>query len=67
MKLVKPDPENTEEYRAFKSLMVRVFSVPREEMQRREAEYQRQAALSPNRRGPKPKPKPKPASRAPGA
>lgn len=53
------ESETSAEYLDFKSLLSRVLSVPREEMQRREAEYQKQAALNPKRRGPKPKHKTK--------
>jgi len=55
MNPVKTEPETSAEYGAFKSLLGRVLAVPREEMQRREAEYQEQAKLNPARRGPKPK------------
>jgi hypothetical protein len=37
--------------------MKKIISVPREEMLRREAEYKKQSALNPNRRGPKAKKK----------
>ena len=43
------------EYSAFDKLVGKVLTVSREEMQRRESEYQKQAALNPNKRGPKPK------------
>jgi hypothetical protein len=43
------------EYTAFKTLLNRITTVPREELQRREAAYKKQAALNPNKRGPKPK------------
>jgi hypothetical protein len=49
------EPATSPEYNAFKNLLNRITSVPRGELQRREAEYKRQAALNPNRRGPKPK------------
>jgi hypothetical protein len=55
---VTTDSESSAEYRRFKSLLGRVLAVPREEMERREVEYQRQSRLNPNRRGPKLKPKP---------
>jgi hypothetical protein len=58
MKTVGTEPKTSSEYTAFKSLLRRVLTVPREEIKRREAEYQRQSKLSPNRRGPKPKPEP---------
>lgn len=41
----------------FDALVRKVLSVPREEIIRREAEYKRQSAMNPNRRGPKRKPK----------
>ena len=56
--------KHSAEYDTFKALLNRVVSVPREEIQRREAEYQKQVALNPNKRGPKPKRK-RGASRAP--
>jgi hypothetical protein len=43
------------EFDAFTHLATRVVSVPRSEIQRREAEYQKRAAQNPRRRGPKPK------------
>jgi hypothetical protein len=55
MNLVKNEPETSAEYRAFKSLLGHVLTVPREEMQRREADYQKKAKLNPFRRGPKAK------------
>jgi hypothetical protein len=51
---VKSSPE----FDAFSSLVSRVMSVPKTEILRREAEYEKQAALNPKRRGPKRKPKP---------
>jgi hypothetical protein len=54
--------ENTKktisEYRAFTNLVDHVLSVPHDEILRREAEYQKHAALNPRRRGPKRKVKP---------
>ncbi len=41
----------------FDALVRKVLSVPHDEIMRREAEYKRQAALNPNKRGPKPKTK----------
>ena len=55
--------EGQEAFQRFDALMGKVLLVPREEMQRREAEYQAMAALKP-KRGPKPKAS---VSRAPGA
>jgi len=43
------------EYVAFKTLLNRIASVPRDVLQRRETEYKRQAALNPSKPGPKPK------------
>ena len=55
--------EGPEAQTRFTSAMKHILSVPREEMVRRESEYQAQSALRP-KRGPKPKPA---ASHAPGA
>jgi hypothetical protein len=55
--------EGAEAFTRFTSAMKHIVSVPREEIQRREAEYKAKAALSP-KRGPKPKPS---ASRVPDA
>ena len=55
---MKIEAEKSTEYQDFKALLGRVLSVSREEMQRREAEYQKRVTLNPNRRGPKPKLKP---------
>jgi hypothetical protein len=46
------------EFNKFSVLVGRVLSVPKMEILRREAEYEKQAALNPKRRGPKRKPKP---------
>jgi hypothetical protein len=43
------------EFVAFTDLVDRVLSVPKAEILRREAEYQKQAALNPKRRGRKKK------------
>jgi len=56
------EPSTSAEYNRFKSLLNKVMSVPHDEIMRREAEYQKTAALNPNRRGPKPR---KRVSRAP--
>lgn len=59
MKTHTPDPtESTEVARRFDALVRKVLSVPHEEIMRREAEYKRQSAMNPHRRGPKPKVKP---------
>jgi len=55
---MKPNAENIEgpeAARLFDTLVRKVLSVPREEILRREAEYKRQSAMNPNRRGPKKK------------
>jgi hypothetical protein len=52
---MKPEPETSAEYDAFKALLARVISVPHSEIVRREVEYQRQSKINPHRRGPKPK------------
>ena len=41
------------EFDRFSNLVSHVLSVPKTEILRREAEYEKQAALNPNRRGPK--------------
>jgi len=48
-------PRMSPEYDRFTNLVDRVMSVPRAEILRREAEYKKQSAENPNRRGPKPK------------
>jgi hypothetical protein len=61
MKPMKPKPESVEGPEAsarFDALVRKVLSVPHDEIMRREAEYKRQSAKNPNRRGPKPKVKP---------
>jgi hypothetical protein len=52
---VKTEPETETEFAAFKGLLGRIMAVPHSEIVKREAAYQKQAALNPNRRGPKPK------------
>jgi hypothetical protein len=52
---VKDEPKTSLEYDAFKALLGRIIAVPHSEIVKREAEYQRQSKLNPNRRGPKPK------------
>jgi hypothetical protein len=52
----KPEPVDGPEVMARLDVLVRkVLAVPHEEIMRREAEYKRQSALNPKRRGPKPK------------
>jgi hypothetical protein len=46
------------EFDLFSSLVSNVLSVPKEEILRREAEYEKKAAMNPKRRGPKRKSKP---------
>src|ERR1700733_12536092 len=46
------------EFDRFTHLVDRVLTVPKTEILRREAEYEKQAALNPKRRGPKRKIKP---------
>ena len=45
----------SKEHHAFTSLMDRLLAVPKSELDRREAEYRKQAAKNPRKRGPKPK------------
>jgi hypothetical protein len=64
MKSVKQSAE----YEAFTSLVDRVLAVPHSVIKQRVEEYRKQAALNPNRRGPKPKQKAvKPSASDPGA
>jgi hypothetical protein len=53
----KQSDEGIEAGARFDALVRKVLSVPHEEIMRREAEYKRQSALNPHRRGPKPKAK----------
>jgi hypothetical protein len=46
---------NSDQFERFDAAVLKVLSVSREEMLRREAEYKKQAALNPTKRGPKPK------------
>ena len=60
MESMKPHSEpieGAEAAKRFDALVRRVLSVPHEEIMRREAEYKRQSAMNPNRRGPKRKAK----------
>jgi hypothetical protein len=54
------------EFGRFTKLVDRVLTIPKTEILRREAEYEKQAALNPRRRGPKRKIKPS-AGHAPAA
>lgn len=58
--------DTSPEFDKFSQLVGRVLTVPKTEILRREAEYQRQSELNPKRRGPKRKIKP-PASPDPAA
>jgi len=58
--------EGKEAFERFDTLVRSVLSVPRSFILEREAEYKRQVALNPRKRGPKPKRK-SAASRAPAA
>jgi hypothetical protein len=61
MKPAKPVPDDIarstsqDQFERFDALVRKVLSVPRGEIMRREAEYKRQSALNPKKRGPKPK------------
>lgn len=60
MEPMKPSSEpieGPEATKRFDALVRKLLSVPHEEIVRREAEYKRQSAMNPNRRGPKPKAK----------
>jgi len=61
---VKREPATSSEYDTFKALLNRIMAVPHSEIVKREAAYQKQSALNPNKRGPKPKQK-RGASRVP--
>jgi len=50
--------EGPEAWTRFDALVTAVMKVPHSVIVEREAEYKRQAALNPKRRGPKRKPKP---------
>jgi hypothetical protein len=45
----------TKEHQAFTSLLGRLLTVPKAELDRREAEYKKEAVKNPRKRGPKPK------------
>lgn len=49
------DNNTSAEFDAFNRLVKKVLSVPKSEILRREAEYKKQSAANPRRRGPKPK------------
>jgi len=48
-------PYQSKEYAAFAALTKRLMSVSKETLDARMAAYKEQAALNPNKRGPKPK------------
>jgi hypothetical protein len=50
--------KQTPEREAFDRLVGKVLAVSHDEIQRREAEYRKQVAANPRKRGPKPKAKP---------
>jgi hypothetical protein len=52
---MEPKPKTSEEYDRFTALVDQVLAVPHSEIQKREAEYKREAQANPKRRGPKPK------------
>jgi hypothetical protein len=49
--------EGAEAWNRFQQAMKKVISVPHAEIQRRIEEHRKEAAINPNRRGPKPKQK----------
>jgi hypothetical protein len=58
MKAMKPHAEmveGPEAFTRFENAMKRVLAVPHSEIQRRIEEHRKEAALNPNRRGPKPR------------
>ncbi len=59
-------PDQPTEYEEFTKLVDRVLRVPRNEMLRREKQYQEQVAQNPKRRGPKRKVKPSAVARESG-
>ena len=46
---------SSKEHEAFTSLVDRLLTVPKEEVDRRQAEYKKESELKPRKRGPKPK------------
>jgi hypothetical protein len=47
--------EGTEAFTRFENAMKKVLSVPKAEIQKRIQAHKKEAALNPNKRGPKPK------------
>ncbi len=67
---MKPYPEmieGPEAFTRFENAMKKVISVPHSEIQKRIEEHRKEAALNPNRRGPKAKRKSYASSRVPRA
>lgn len=58
--------KNSPEFDKFSTLVGRVIAVSKTEILRREAEYEKEAALNPKRRGPKRGSKRKPKHASPG-
>ena len=48
-------PRASKQFHAFTSLVDRLLAVPKSEVDRRQAEYRKQAEQNPRKRGPKPK------------
>jgi hypothetical protein len=55
--------EGPEATQRFDALVRKVLAVPHAEIMRREAEYKKQSAMNPHKRGPKPKIKPSASGR----
>jgi hypothetical protein len=66
-KVVHEYDEGPQAAKRFEAAMKKILAVPHSELLRREAEYQKRAALNPRKRGPKPKAKPSSASHDPDA
>jgi hypothetical protein len=59
-------PPEPKEYKAFAALTDRLLTISKETLDARMAAYKKQAALNPNKRGPKPKKVKRAVSRASG-